>query len=162
MEKLATIELDKENLHFSAAHFTIFNAEKRERLHGHNFRVSTTITAPVDENGLCFNYQIIKEKLKKICESLDEFTLLPTLSPYLSISEQEAYYLVEFNHEKMYFLKSDVLLLPVRNITVEELAHYILQKIMADDFVQSLDLNFFEVKISTGPGLWGTSNWAKK
>ena len=161
MKQLATIEIEKENLHFSAAHFTIFDAENRERLHGHNFRVSSTITAPVDNNGLCFNYQIIKEKLKKLCDSMDEFTLLPTLSPYLSIREKEDHYLVEFNDEQMHFLKRDVLLLPVRNISVEELSHYILGRIMDDSFTQSLDLNFFEVKISTGPGLWGVSTWTK-
>ena len=34
MEELTTIEIDKENLKFSAAHFTIFSGTERERLHG--------------------------------------------------------------------------------------------------------------------------------
>ena len=161
MNKFATIAIEKENLHFSAAHFTIFSAEDRERLHGHNFRIGATITAPVDDNGLCFNYQIAKERLKVLCDSMDEYTLMPTESPHLSIEEQEQHYLVEFNGEKMYFLKTDVLLIPVRNISVEELAHYILQLLRDDGFVESLGVTFLEIKVSSGPGLWGSSNWTK-
>ncbi|MFT5578062.1 MAG: 6-pyruvoyltetrahydropterin/6-carboxytetrahydropterin synthase [Paraglaciecola psychrophila] len=161
MNKHATIEIEKENLHFSAAHFTIFSAEERERLHGHNFHISATITAPVDDNGLCFNYQIAKQKLKVLCDSMDEYTLMPSLSPHLSIEEQEQHYLVEFNREKMYFLKPDVLLIPVRNISVEELAYYILQTLKHDGFVDSLGITYLEIKVSSGPGLWGSSNWTK-
>lgn len=161
MERLATIELEKEYLHFSAAHFTIFSARERERLHGHNFRVAAKITALVDENGLCFNYQVIKKRLKELCQALDEYTLLPSLSPYLSISELSSDYRVEFAGEVMHFLKKDVLLLPVRNISIEELADYFLQKIMEENVMSSIDARFFEVKVSTGPGLWGTAVWAK-
>jgi len=161
LNKFATIEIEKENLHFSAAHFTIFSAEDRERLHGHNFRIGATITAPVDDNGLCFNYQIAKERLQVLCDSMDEYTLMPTLSPHLSIEEQEQHYLVGFNSEKMYFLKTDVLLIPVRNISVEELAAYILQLLRDDGFVSSLGITFLEIKVSSGPGLWGSSTWTK-
>jgi len=161
LNKFATIAIEKENLHFSAAHFTIFSAVERERLHGHNFRISATITAPVDDNGLCFNYQIAKQRLKVLCDSMDEYTLMPSESPHLSIEEQEQHYVVEFNNEKMVFLKSDVLFIPVRNISVEELAHYILQVLREDGFVESLGITYLEIKVSSGPGLWGSSNWTK-
>ncbi len=52
MEQLTTIEVSKEYLKFSAAHFTIFSATERERLNGHNFRVSAKITEPVGPNGM--------------------------------------------------------------------------------------------------------------
>ena len=116
---------------------------------------------PVDDNGLCFNYQIAKQKLKVLCDSMDEYTLMPSLSPHLSIEEQEQHYLVEFNREKMYFLKPDVLLIPVRNISVEELAYYILETLKHDGFVDSLGITYLEIKVSSGPGLWGSSNWTK-
>ena len=43
MNDTVTIRLAKENMKFSAAHFTIFSASERERLHGHNFRVEVDI-----------------------------------------------------------------------------------------------------------------------
>ena len=43
---LTTINICKEALKFSGAHFTIFSATDRERLHGHNFRVRAEVTAP--------------------------------------------------------------------------------------------------------------------
>ena len=52
MSRLTTIEIAKQYLHFSAAHFTIFNATERERLHGHNFRIAVAITGEVDNLSL--------------------------------------------------------------------------------------------------------------
>ena len=37
-KKLGRIEIAKQALNFSAAHFTIFSQTEREDLHGHNFR----------------------------------------------------------------------------------------------------------------------------
>ena len=73
MERLTTIEIAKEYLHFSAAHFTIFSATNRERLHGHNFFVAANITAVVLDNGMCFNYCQLKDDLRELCSALDEY-----------------------------------------------------------------------------------------
>ena len=66
MERLTTIYIDKESHKFSAAHFTIFSASERERLHGHNFSVAARIVAPVDANGLTGDYAVYKAQLKKL------------------------------------------------------------------------------------------------
>ena len=58
MARFTTIEIRKEYLHFSAAHFTVFSATERERLHGHNWRIGALITGPVGDDGLCFDYDI--------------------------------------------------------------------------------------------------------
>ena len=68
------IEISKEDLKFSGAHFTIFSATERERLHGHNFKVSLLLTADVGDNGMCFSYVEIKTRLRKLCAQLDENT----------------------------------------------------------------------------------------
>ena len=49
MERLTTLYIDKESHKFSAAHYTIFSATERERLHGHNYSVSARIVAPMGE-----------------------------------------------------------------------------------------------------------------
>ena len=157
MKRLATIEIDKEYLHFSSAHFTIFSPNERERLHGHNFQVAAKITSPVDNNGLCFPYQIIKNILRTQCEQLDEYTLIAENSPHLKIEETESQYHVTFADELMHFLKSDVKLLPVLNITIEELAHLLLENVLAE--MDTMQIVKLEIKVSSGPRQWGSCSW---
>ena len=45
MEELTTLYIDKESHKFSAAHYTIFSATERERLHGHNYVVVVELSA---------------------------------------------------------------------------------------------------------------------
>ncbi|MCY3987616.1 MAG: 6-carboxytetrahydropterin synthase [Gammaproteobacteria bacterium] len=157
----ATIEIDKKYLKFSAAHFTIFSATERERLHGHNFSVGVSVTAAVDENGMCFDYRELKSRVQSLCEELDEYTLLPAQSPFLRITEHEEHYLAEFNGETLRFAKPDTKLLPVRNTTVEEYSRYLLSRLLEDraffgpDRVESVVL-----KVSSAPGQYGVACWS--
>lgn len=160
MEKLTTIDITKEALHFSAAHFTIFSATERERLHGHNFFVSAAVTAVVQPDGMCFNYSQLKDSLRELCVGLDEYLLLAKDSPYQHISEEGGNYKVRFNDEEMTFLKADTLLLPVTNITIEELSHYLLQKLLEDPRYQdNKDIKEITLRVASGPGQWGTALW---
>lgn len=162
MPTTTTIEIRKQYLHFSAAHFTIFSATERERLHGHNWRIAALLTGPVREDGLCFDYAIYKEVLRRLCQRFDEYTLLPSLSPYLTISEDDVYYYVQHDNSRMVFLKADTLLLPVRNITIEELAAYLLGEMLADR--QTLDqhgVTKLRMEVSSGPDQWAYSEWQR-
>jgi 6-pyruvoyltetrahydropterin/6-carboxytetrahydropterin synthase len=161
MERLTTIYIDKESHKFSAAHFTIFSATDRERLHGHNFSVSARIVAPVDENGLTGDYAVYKNQIKKLCDALDEYTLIPEHSPYLEISEEGDYYRVVHDKDALLFLKADTLVIPVRNTTVEDLSHYLLETLVEDRaFLKVQDIREIEVMVSSGPGQTGSSYYA--
>ncbi|MEO1035794.1 MAG: 6-carboxytetrahydropterin synthase [Pseudomonadota bacterium] len=154
------IEVYKENMKFSAAHFTIFSATERERLHGHNFAVYAMIEAPVGENGMCFSYVELKDRLRALCHELDEYLVLPAHSPYLTIDDDDPYYRVRFAAETMLFLKSDTLVLPIRNSTVEEYSRYLLSQLLADAaFVATAELAAVEIKVSSGPGQSGSATW---
>lgn len=162
MEDITTIEIDKESIKFSAAHFTIFSAEERERLHGHNFSVYLSITVPIGPNGMCFSYKKLKDKIRTECEQLDEYTLIAADSPYLKISQQDQYYAIDFNGERILLLQKDTLLLPLRNTTVEEFAHYLLTQLLKDgDFINQYDVRTLKVKVSSGPGQSGSADWKK-
>lgn len=161
--RMTRIDISKENLKFSGAHFTIFSATERERLHGHNFKVRATITAEVDENGMCFNYQEIKSRLRHQCELLDEYVLLPGQSPHVVIDEDNNHFRLQFNNETMYFLRSDTQILPIRNTTVEEFSEYILnQLIHADRFFFENNVQSMIIGVSSGDGQWGSSSWEKQ
>lgn len=162
MSQLATIDIRKQYLHFSAAHFTVFSGTERERLHGHNWQVAAKVTGPIGDDGLCFDYAIVKNKLKKICESYDEYTLIAEFSPHLTISDDELYYYVHHDKDSIPLLKSDTLLLPIRNVTIEELSSYFLKQLVSDkELVDTHNIQRLEVHIASGPDQWGISEWTR-
>ena len=158
-QKIGRIEIAKQALNFSAAHFTIFNATEREDLHGHNFQVECSLMSPIDENGLIFDYNLIKKAMKGICEEMDEKTLLPEKSPFLKLVHEEAYLVAEYDAERIPFLYRDVLTLPIANVSVEELSHYYLDRLMGHKDVAQQEITEMTVRISSSPGQLGSATW---
>ncbi len=154
-----TIELQKEAMKFSVAHFTIFSATERERLHGHNYTVRCQITAGIDDNGMTFNYKYYKRRLIELCKFLNEYTLLAENSPHTQIEQTSSHCYVHFNHEVIPFLNKDVKLLPIRNITVEELARWFTLQISQDSQTQDDSVQQIDISIFSGPGQSGNSQW---
>ena len=154
-----SIEIAKEDMHFAAAHFTVFSAERRENLHGHNFFVTATLEGPIGDGGLCFDYNTVKSKLRELCASLDEVVLVPTESPYVEIEEDDDYVTVAFGDERLPFLRRDVKLLAVRNVTVEELAHWFVAQLTASADFAELPVDALDLRVSSGPGQWARSAW---
>ena len=162
MNRLTTIEIAKQNQHFSVGHFTIFSATERERLHGHNFRVAVAITGEVDDNGLCFDYAVYKKIIQDLCKRFDEYTLLAKHSPYMTIEEEGDFYLATHNNITVPFLQADTILLPVRNVTIEEVSHYLLGEVLGDfKLIDELKIHAFEMRVSSGPDQWGVSHWQR-
>lgn len=162
MKQFTTIEIEKQYLHFSIAHFTIFSATSRERLHGHNVRIAVKITGAIDENGLCFDYAIYKKVLKELCARFDEYTLIAERSPHLTIEEDGDYYNVIHNGINMPLLKTDTILLPIRNVTIEELSHYLLGELLGDfELVNELGVVNMTMRVSSGPNQWAAAEWQK-
>ncbi len=162
MAKTASIDIEKSYLHFSAAHFTIFSATNRERLHGHNWRIAVQITGQIDDNGLLFDYAIYKEILKDLCHQFDEYTLIAEQSPHLSIESDEQYHYITHNKITQPLLKTDTILLPVKNVTIESLSDYFLSLMIKNkDDLNDLNITAFEMRVSSGPNQWGISRWTR-
>jgi 6-pyruvoyltetrahydropterin/6-carboxytetrahydropterin synthase len=158
---VSTIEISKDYLHFNAAHFTLFSASEREDLHGHTFYVRASVDGPVGDDGLAFDYNLFKSALKSLCDELDEKVLLPERSPYLTLERCEGYVVAHFADERIPFLPRDVVTLPLRNITVEELAPWFLERLRARSDVAALDISRLEVRVSSGPGQWASTQWQR-
>ena len=157
MERLTTLYIDKESHKFSAAHYTIFSASERERLHGHNYSVSARIVAPMGDNGFSADYNVYKTRLATLCDSIDEYMLLAGESPYQQIAEAGSCYRVSYAEEVMLFLQSDTLVLPISNVTVEELSYFLLQQLLLDSAGE--DLREIELCVASGPGQKGCAIW---
>jgi len=153
MRYLSTIELQKENMTFNAGHTTIFSATEREALHGHYYQVAVGITAWVSENGMKFDYRYYKKRVGDLCQELNQIFLMPMYSPYLVFSQDEVYYYFRFNHKTMPFLKEDVKLMPVTNITIEELSRWFVMRLTDDEAeLARLDIEKIEIKVFSAPG----------
>lgn len=147
---------------FSAGHFAIFSSEVRENLHGHNYNVCAAFTTLVADEGLSFDYRFYKHKVKKICDSLNEITLIPGKSKYLKVETDGDYTNIYFNDEKIIFLNRDIRILPIFNITVEELSNWILTQILLDkDELESNKIQKINIKVFSGPGQSGSATWSK-
>ncbi|MCY4144653.1 MAG: 6-carboxytetrahydropterin synthase [Gammaproteobacteria bacterium] len=160
-DTFVTIDVHKESLHFSCAHFTIFGQSERENLHGHNFFVRASATGPIGDDGLCFDYTELKDALASLCDQLDETTLLPEGSPYLEFEKSDQYVTVFFGNERLVFLKRDILLLPLRNITVEELARWFLEKLHETELLKRSSIHKLELTLSSGPSQSASISWTK-
>ncbi len=161
MPRIATIELFKESMKFSAGHFTIFSATERENLHGHNFTVHVSLTGIVDENGLLFDYGTFKQKIIELCQGWNETFFLPGRSPHLRVDTSDSTEIrCHFNGEVMRFLPRDITVLPVRNVTLEELSELFGARLLADPLVsERADLIGMVVKCASGPGQWASWTW---
>ena len=159
----STIELFKEAMKFSAGHFTIFSATRRERLHGHNFTVYCALTGEVDANGLLGDYVYYRQRLIDLCREWNEVFLLPGRSPHLRIEHDREAGRINaiFNGQTIPFLASDVLVLPVTNVTLEELSRALLDEVLRDREVLARDrIHAVVVKVSSGPGQMASCQWS--
>lgn len=118
--------LAKETFKFSCSHFTILSPTTAERLHGHNYQVSVELgVEDLDPQlGFAFDFNAIKPSIRKICDSIDERILLPAKSPFLKLKTEGAQLHVAFGQKAYAFPQEDTFLLPLVNITSEELARH--------------------------------------
>lgn len=125
---MITIELAKERFKFAVAHFTIFDEQRAEALHGHNYRLEVHLGFQKQklENGLLEEFAVLKSHIDDFCESLDEKTLLPAHSAFLQIEERNQEWEARFASKRYVLPKSDVKILDLTNISLEDLSDYAL------------------------------------
>ncbi|MFT7520641.1 MAG: 6-pyruvoyltetrahydropterin/6-carboxytetrahydropterin synthase [Kiritimatiellia bacterium] len=158
------VELDifKQDMKFSAGHFTIFSATHRENLHGHNFTIRVVVKGTLDEEGMLGDYGVLKGCMKVLCGEWNETFLLPGDSPHLRIhmSDDDDEVRVHFNEEVLRFLRRDVTVLPLKNISIEELSGLFGERLIRDPWVaNNALLTRIDVVCGSGPGQ--LARWSK-
>ncbi|MEO0336456.1 MAG: 6-carboxytetrahydropterin synthase [Pseudomonadota bacterium] len=122
--------LKKETFKFSCTHFTIFGATEGEKMHGHNYHVQFDLHfADISKtDGMAVDFNVIKPIIKELCDELDEHILIAKNSPYTEIKMDGGQVDIKFNQKHYSLPKEDVKLLPVLNISSEELARFMTEK----------------------------------
>jgi 6-pyruvoyltetrahydropterin/6-carboxytetrahydropterin synthase len=161
MPRTTTIELHKEEMKFSAGHFTIFSATQRENMHGHNFTVYVALTGEVVENGMLSDYVPLKRAVIDRCHAWNETFLLPGNSRHLRLTRDErGNVTARFQDEELRFLARDVTVLPVENVTLEELARLFGEELVGDGAeLKKANITGVVVKCASGPGQWSSWEW---
>jgi 6-pyruvoyltetrahydropterin/6-carboxytetrahydropterin synthase len=142
MERWA-IQIDKEYLKYSAAHFLIFPDGSAERLHGHNYRVYCEVGGPLSQFGLVLDFQKTKPLIRELVDQLDEQWLVPGQHQELTWQEREDG-VIEVRYRERYYAapKEDVRILPINNTSVENMAAWLGRQLKA-----SIERNFPEAVI---------------
>ncbi len=117
-----SIEIDKDYLKFSAAHFLIFPDGSAERLHGHNYRVYVDLHTDLDAHGLVVNFQEIKPMVRAICDELDEHLLIPGRHPVLTVTQDGGHLEIRYRERRYLVPAEEVIVLPIGNTSAENLA----------------------------------------
>lgn len=160
MTRTTLLELHKEGFVFSAGHFVVFSRTERENLHGHNYHVDATLKVQLSDNGMAFDCRDFQTKIADLCQQLDLHFLLPGQSTYLRIEDKGDMWIAHHHTDKIPFLKKDVLVLPVTNITLEELSYWFMQQLTANaNELAKLNIQGMRVRVYNGPlsadATWG-------
>ena len=149
------VDVKKDYLSFSSAHFITFRGHKCESLHGHNYRVGVSVEGAVDAEALfVLDFAVLKEVTKPMVDAIDHRVLLPGRNPKVSISHEGDRTLVTVFGESRYaFPARDVAVLPVSNTTAEMLAEHFATEVRAALERQGAShLSLIEIEIEESPG----------
>ena len=159
-----SIEVDKEYLKFSSAHFLIFPDGSAERLHGHNYRVYAEIEARLSQHGLVIDFQHIKPVVREMVDELDEHWLIPGEHPELTHHLRDDGVL-EVRYRERYYAapQEDVRILPINNTSAENLSGYLgreLQRRLGERF-EDLEVRLLRMAVEETPGQRGVYTFRK-
>ena len=143
-----SIDLHKQNFKFSAAHFLIFPDGSAERLHGHNYRVFVEIDAALSRHGLVIDFGRVKPLVRQMVDELDEHWIVPGEHAVLRVAPlPDGHVEVRYQDRRYTAPAGDVLVLPINNVSAENLATHLgrelrrrLQAAFDDVVVHSLRL----------------------
>jgi len=133
--KTTTLHLHKQNFKFSSAHFLIFDDQKAEMLHGHNYQVAVDLKVPagmMSERGYFVDFNVFKKYIKERLDLWDEHILLPEQQPEMRFQKEGTGLHVHFRERHYLFPQNEVVLLPLTNTSVEQLSN-----LLASDFLNS-------------------------
>jgi 6-pyruvoyl-tetrahydropterin synthase len=148
-----TLQVAKEFLKFSAAHFIAYKGF-REPLHGHNYGVEVTIQGTLGSDGYVVDFGLVKQVAKRVCDELDERTLIPMRSDAVTVVERSGTVEIGCEDGSRFVLpRSDVALLPIMHSSAEELSRYVCEQLVEELRARRpTGLTAIEVSVAEAPG----------
>jgi len=142
----------EKSITFSASHI-LPGHEKCGRIHGHNYAIHVRISGESSESGVVYDFLPIKEKLRRIADGLDHRILIASGMEGLKVEKNEVR--IDIEDKKYIFPKEDALILDIDQVTAEQLAMYLLEKVIEElDFPEKVNSVEIGVDESRGQGAW--------
>ena len=146
------VQVTKDYLKFSSAHFIAYPGF-RERLHGHNYRVSVAAEGSLGAQGYVVDFGVVKKIARKLCDRLDERVLVPALSDCLTVEERGSTIVLNYEGDEFQFPAADAILLPIVHSSAEELGQYLAKELRAELEAEGIDsLRWIEVGVEESFG----------
>lgn len=143
------MRIEVSGIRFSAAHL-IAGHGKCERLHGHNWSVSVSVEGEVGKGGMLLDFLELRKVLEEECFKLDHRVLLPEHSQYLRMDRVVGGFRVEAAGKEYLFPEGDIFLLPIQEVTAEELARLLGERVL--ERIRSPNLKRIEVRVEESLG----------
>jgi len=144
--------VSKDYFKFNAAHFMAYPGF-RERLHGHNYRVSVRVEGCLGDDGYVVDFGDIKKVTRSICDEINERTIVPMATDCVTVERRDGQ--VELTCEdgsRFSFPESDCALLPIAHSSAEELAAYVCHELVDRLHVlRARDVRAVEVAVAEAP-----------
>lgn len=151
------VQLQKEQLVFSSAHFITFAGDICECLHGHNYGLRAEVEGALDQNRYVLDFIAFRDRLAELAKQLDHHVLLPLHHAEIRVDVGDAEVEVRFRSKRWLFPREDCKLLPIINTTAEEIAWWIASELRAKLFPEiGPRLTYLEVGVDENNGQWGS------
>ena len=152
MSERYEVFVSKDYFKFNAAHFMAYPGF-RERLHGHNYRVSVRIEGGLGSEGYVIDFGDIKNAARAICAEIDERMIVPLRSDCLKIERTGGQ--VEITTEdgsRFSIPEQDCAILPIAHSSAEELAAYVCDRLVdALEILLVRSVSAIEVAVAESP-----------
>jgi 6-pyruvoyltetrahydropterin/6-carboxytetrahydropterin synthase len=129
MSSYISIDGWRSNIGFSSAHI-IPEYEKCGRLHGHTYAVHAKISGKPDKKGIIMDFSLLKNVLREIVSELDHKILIPEKNNVVKIEKEKNNVKVSSHGKEYSFPLNDCIFLPINSTSAENLASYILEKML--------------------------------
>jgi 6-pyruvoyltetrahydropterin/6-carboxytetrahydropterin synthase len=87
--------------------------------------VSIDVEGQLGPNGYVVDFGVVKKIARRVCERLNERTLVPMLSDCLTISNDGPQVVMRYENDEFRVPLTDAALLPIIHSSAEELARYL-------------------------------------
>ena len=144
--------VSKDSFKFNAAHFIAYKGF-RERLHGHNYRVSVRITGQIGADGYVVDFGDIKAAARAICGQWNERIIIPRISDCLDVNVSDGQVAVVCEDGSRFsFPEQDCVFLDIIHSSAEELARLLCQELCNRiEALAARDVRTIEVGVAETP-----------
>ncbi len=152
-----SVEIDgwKSDIRFSSSHL-LSDHKKCRFLHGHTYAIHSHVYGEKDEQGFIVDFSLLKSALREIADKLDHRALIPEKNESVAVAKKEIR--INVDGKNYVFPREDCILLPIKSATAENLAEYILERLLKK---MDLPKNVKKIDIGVDEG-FGQGAWAEK